>query len=131
MRKEFENMIKAMNALSEVWDESKVRNYPMYLPSFDDLIADMNNMLIGELVLVFDETLNPVLTKAFVEEGVGIYDDNNKYYPAGMSENGKLFYDSCDVNDMIYLGDKNRIPKKILEEYGRAYLKLNYKKEDK
>jgi hypothetical protein len=37
--------IEAGHKLSEVWDNNKVKNYPKYLPSFDDLLGDFRGIL--------------------------------------------------------------------------------------
>ena len=37
--------IEVGQKLSEVWDNDKVKNYPKYLPSFDELLADFRGIL--------------------------------------------------------------------------------------
>ena len=37
--------IEAGHKLSEVWDNDKVKNYPKYLPSFDEFLADFRDIL--------------------------------------------------------------------------------------
>jgi hypothetical protein len=37
--------IEAGHKLSEVWDNDKVKNYPKYLPSFDEFLAEFRGIL--------------------------------------------------------------------------------------
>jgi hypothetical protein len=37
--------LEAGRKLSEVWDTDKVKNYPKYLPSFDEFLSDFAGIL--------------------------------------------------------------------------------------
>jgi hypothetical protein len=37
--------IEAGHKLSELWDNDKVKNYPKYLPSFDEFLAEFRGIL--------------------------------------------------------------------------------------
>lgn len=43
--------MKAGWKLSEVWDNDRVRNYPKYLPSFDDFMCEMGDMLGDDFII--------------------------------------------------------------------------------
>jgi len=38
-------VISLMLTLSDVWNEEEVKNYPSYLPSFDEFIVDFKKLL--------------------------------------------------------------------------------------
>ncbi len=40
MQKEFKKTISALYDLKEAWNEDEVKNYPQYMPSFDEFIDD-------------------------------------------------------------------------------------------
>ena len=41
METQLKKVISEMETLSEIWDEEKVKQYPAYLPSFDEFITDL------------------------------------------------------------------------------------------
>lgn len=45
MREKFRAFRKACYELSEAWDNDIVENYPEYLPSFDEFVNDIDEMV--------------------------------------------------------------------------------------
>lgn len=50
MAKAHAEFMAAASRLSEVWDEEFVYQYPGYLPSFDEFVLDMANLMIKKEV---------------------------------------------------------------------------------
>lgn len=48
MLKELNEFLRAGAKLQKVWDEEKVKDYPNYLPSFDEFLFDFAGLLTGE-----------------------------------------------------------------------------------
>ncbi len=48
VEKELNEFLRAGAKLQKVWDEEKVKDYPNYLPSFDEFLFDFAGLLIGE-----------------------------------------------------------------------------------
>ena len=44
MEKELKNFLKSAYILAEKWDETKIKNYPLTLPSFDDLLSELTKI---------------------------------------------------------------------------------------
>jgi len=44
------DFLEAGQILIESWDDTKVRHYPKYLPSFDEFIADFTSLIEEETV---------------------------------------------------------------------------------
>lgn len=45
MKDKHEQFMLAAYALIEAWDETQVVNYPKYLPSFDEFVAEFSELL--------------------------------------------------------------------------------------
>jgi len=43
------NAIKAMHELMEVWSYEQANNYPKYLPSFDEFVADFDSLITKKI----------------------------------------------------------------------------------
>ena len=48
MLKELNEFLRAGAKLQKAWDEEKVKDYPNYLPSFDEFLFDFAGLLTGE-----------------------------------------------------------------------------------
>jgi len=48
MQEQLKKVISEMQALSEIWDENQIKQYPAYLPDFDEFIIDLARMLSEE-----------------------------------------------------------------------------------
>jgi len=45
MKEQLETVVTEMYSLVELWDEKQAKQYPTYLPSFDEFIVDLQNMM--------------------------------------------------------------------------------------
>ncbi len=45
MEEALRRFLEAGRKLSEFWDNDKVKNYPKYLPSFDEFLSDFSGIL--------------------------------------------------------------------------------------
>lgn len=45
MKQALKECIKAMHKLDEEWDNYQVKNYPKYLPSFDEFVVEFSGIL--------------------------------------------------------------------------------------
>ena len=45
--KAFKNFIEAGWQMNELWDETKIKHYPEFMPSFDEFLSEMSK-LMGE-----------------------------------------------------------------------------------
>ena len=78
------------------------------------------------LVVVFDNQLMPTIQDAVAEEGVGIYDKERKFYPAGITYDGNLYYEILE-GDMVPVTDNVVVPRQVLEDFGRAFIEIHKK----